>query len=636
MIVLSDLFLKYGDRILFDGITFTIKDRDRIGLVGRNGAGKTTLLKILGGTLKPDQGSLSFPSETKIGYLQQEIDFSNNRSILEETMQCFEEINQLHEEVNLLNEKLATRSDYDSDEYMALISKLTTSNDRLNYLDEGNLEGKTVKVLNGLGFSNDKLQDSVLTLSGGWKMRIELAKLLLIQPHLLLLDEPTNHLDIESIIWLEQYLSGYPGIVVLISHDVQFLNNTVNRVIEIELGKILDIKGNYSHFKAEKEKQKEILEAAYVNQQKDIAQKERTITRFMAKATKTKMAQSMKKQLDKVDRIEIPVEDASFMRLQFAEVPRSSRVIMDAQKISKSYGNNEVFRDIDLRLERGDKVAFIGQNGQGKTTLAKIIHQSLKISSGSLNFGENIHYSYYAQNQTELLDIKSTVLQVAEDAVPPELRTKVRSILGAFLFSGEDVEKKVSVLSGGEKSRLSLACMIMHPSNLIILDEPTNHLDIVAKEILRDALMKYEGSLIVVSHDRDFLRGLTHKVYEFKDHNVNEFLGDIEYYMEKRKLQDIRDVEMSSVTAIKKKSVSNNEEDRIKIKELQKKIRYCERDIEKMEKEYEAIENFLSETTEFESEEYISKSKGYKQLAVKLEEKMTEWEFLTEQLEATS
>ncbi len=635
MIVLSDIQLKYGDRQLFNGITFTIKNRDRIGLVGRNGAGKTTLLKILAGFISPDVGNVDYPSSTTIGYLKQEIDFKKSRSIMDETLDCFQEINSVKAQVNFITQQLEEREDYESAEYLSLIDKLTSCNERLSYLDEGNIEGNTEKVLLGLGFKQDQLRDDIRTLSGGWKMRIELAKLLLTQPDLLLLDEPTNHLDIESIIWLEEYLLSYPGIIIIISHDVQFLNNTVNRVIEIELGKVLDIKGNYSKFKEEKEKQKAIIESAYVNQQKEIAQKERTITRFMAKATKTKMAQSMKKQLDKVERIEIQAEDTSAMKLRFAEVPRSSRVMVEALSIAKKYGDNTVFSNIDLKIERGDRIAFIGQNGQGKTTLARIVQRSLDITEGQLDFGQNIFYSYYAQNQTDLIDTKKTVLEIAEEASPPELRTKVRSILGAFLFSGEDAEKKVSVLSGGEKSRLAIACMIMHPCNLMILDEPTNHLDIVAKEILREALIKYSGTLIVVSHDRDFLKGLTDKVLEFKDSKIKTFLGDIEYYMSKRKLSDIRQVELSSTETagnLKKAKTDNRSE----IKELQKKIKYCERDIEKLEKSIQDKLSFLSSSDQYDSEEYIIANKKYRSLQENLEVKMNEWEEWSVQLESLS
>jgi ATP-binding cassette subfamily F protein 3 len=633
MIVIKDICLKFGDRTLFNDISLTIKEKDRVGLIGRNGAGKTTLLKILAGLESPDSGDINYPGSVDIGYLKQEIDFTIDRSILDETLECFSEINKIKNEIVEISAALSEREDYNSDEYMALIGDLSSHNERLSYLDGGNLEAKTVKVLIGLGFKESQLTDSVNTLSGGWKMRIELAKLLLIEPSLLLLDEPTNHLDIESIMWLEGYLVNYPGIIIIISHDVQFLDNTINRVIEIELGNVIDIKGNYSHFRSEKLKQKEILESAYVNQQKEIAQKERTITRFMAKATKTKMAQSMQKQLDKVERISIPNEDTSQMKLRFAEVPRSSRVMVEANNISKSYGKNEVLKDISFKIERGEKYAFVGQNGQGKTTLAKILNKTLPHTSGDLSVGENVYYSYYAQNQTELLDSKKTVLEVAEDAAPPELRTKVRSILGAFLFSGEDAEKKVSVLSGGEKSRLAIACMIMHPSNLIVLDEPTNHLDIIAKEILREALIDYKGSLIVVSHDRDFLKGLTHRVYEFKDQKIKEYIGDIEYFMEKRKLQSTRELAITEKEQ-NNKSVKKSIPDRDQIKAMQRKVQYCERDIEKLEASIKSLGHHLAGRTDYDSNEYIEKSREYADLNQQLDAKMDEWEVLHGELES--
>lgn len=633
MIQVHGISIKFGDRVLLGGISFVLKKGERIGLIGRNGAGKSTLLKVLAKKVIPDAGSIQAPNSTSIGYLEQEIDFQNERSILDETLTCFAELQTMERRIEEINVELETREDYESEEYLELIQDLSHLTERLGILDSGNIEGEAVKVLKGLGFDEKDLSNSVKTLSGGWKMRVELAKLLLQEPDLLLLDEPTNHLDIESIIWLEEYLSTYPGTVLLISHDTRFLDNTVTRVVEIELGRITDIKGSFSHFQLEKEKQKSILESSYANQQKVIAQKERTITRFMAKASKTSMAQSMKKQLDKIDRIEIPQEDVSEMRIRFSNVPRSSRVLLKGEKIYKSFGSKKVIQGIDFQIERGDRIAFIGQNGQGKSTLAKILVGNLDVTGGSLEEGENIYLSYYAQNETDSLEGNKTVLETAEQNAPPEMRTKVRNILGSFLFSGEDVEKKVSVLSGGEKSRLSLACKMMHPSNLVILDEPTNHLDIKAKEVLKNALMDYTGTLIVVSHDRYFLSKLTDKVLEFRNHQVKEYLGDIDYYLEKRKIDDIRLIEIQS------KKVPNEEKPKNVIandnkKEIEKKIRYTERDIEKIDKKIKSLSQEINEISDYTHENYINLSKELNLSQAQLKGLEKKWEELVEALDS--
>jgi ATP-binding cassette subfamily F protein 3 len=632
MIQVHGISIKFGDRVLLGGISFVLKKTERIGLIGRNGAGKSTLLKVLAKKLTPDAGSIQAPNNTSVGYLEQEIDFQENRSIIDETLTCFKELQSMEKRILEIGIELESREDYESEEYLELIQDLSHLTERLGILDSGNIEGEAVKVLKGLGFDEKELKNSVQTLSGGWKMRVELAKLLLQEPDLLLLDEPTNHLDIESIIWLEEYLSGYPGTVLLISHDTRFLENTVNRVIEIELGRITDIKGSFSHFQIEKEKQKGILESSYVNQQKLIAQKERTITRFMAKASKTSMAQSMQKQLNKIDRIEIPQEDMSEMRIRFSNIPRSSRVLLKGNDIHKSFGDKNVIKGVDFQVERGDRIAFVGQNGQGKSTLAKILVGNLEVSDGVLEEGENIYLSYYAQNETDSLDGKLTVLDTAEQNAPPEMRTKVRNILGSFLFSGDDAEKKVSVLSGGEKSRLSLACKMMHPSNLVILDEPTNHLDIKAKEVLKNALLDYTGTLIVVSHDRYFLSGLTDKVFEFRDHNIKEYLGDIDYYLEKRKVDDIRLIEIQNQKEPNKEkpksTISNSHK-----KEIEKKIKYTERDIEKIENSIKNLSLEINNITDYSDEHYIKLSKQLTSNQSLLLEKESQWEKLVESLE---
>ncbi len=634
MIYLKDIYIKYGDRVLLDHINLMLKKGERIGLIGRNGAGKSTLLRVIAGIHKPDNGEIAMPSGSTTGYLQQEIDFTINRSILEETMECFTELKKIENELHELNMELESRQDYESDDYMLLLEKLSVFTDRLSYLDSANQEGNTVKVLKGLGFEESQLHHPVSTLSGGWKMRIELAKLLLTAPDLLLLDEPTNHLDIESIMWVEQYLTNYPGTVIIISHDIQFLDNTVNRVIEIELGKPIDIKGNYSHFTIEKEKQREVLESAFANQQKVIEQKERTIKRFMAKATKTTMAQSMQKQLDKMERIAIPDTDNSEMKIKFSEVPRAARVIAKIENLYKSYGEKEVIRNCNLVLERGDKIAFVGQNGQGKSTLAKILTGRLPFDSGTLERGDNTFLTFYAQDETDQLDRSMTVLEVAEEAAPPDKKHRVRHILGAFMFSGEDAEKKVSVLSGGEKSRLSLACKIMHPANLIILDEPTNHLDIRAKNILKQALIHYDGALIVVSHDRHFLAGLTDKVYEFRDHQVREYLGDINYFLDKRKMDSMREVEMSTTSQSGDNKDSNpSNQNRDSKKQLHRKVQYLEKEIHNIEEELKKLRHSLAVTSDYASEDYIRTSKKFSQLEQELNSKMHIWENLVSEIE---
>ncbi|MDF1699092.1 MAG: ABC-F family ATP-binding cassette domain-containing protein [Saprospiraceae bacterium] len=624
-----------------NNISFMIGKKERIGLIGRNGAGKSTLLKIIGDIMRPDKGKVEMPANTTIGYLKQEFELDESQTVLEETMSCFEEANRLNDELDQLNEEISKREDYESKSYGDLITRIAEISAQMEHFDLTTLEANAVKVLKGLGFQEFELRNKVNTLSGGWKMRIELTKLLLREPDLLLLDEPTNHLDIESIIWLENYLINYSGIVILISHDTTFLNNVTNRILEIELGRLHEFKGTYKKYIVEKAQLREIQQNAYENQQKAIAQKERTITRFMAKATKTKMAQSMKKQLDKVERIEILDENTENMNIRFAEVPRSGRDILTAKKVSKSFGEKNVLNEIDIVIERGDRVAFVGQNGQGKTTLAKILIGNLEPTSGEVIQGHNLHVSYYAQNQSELLNAKKTVLEVMEDKAPESLRSKARTILGSFMFSGEDSDKKVSVLSGGERARLAMASLVMHPCNVLLLDEPTNHLDIQSKEILKNALKSYSGTLIVVSHDRDFLSGLTDKVIEFKDQKLNEYLGDIEYYLNKRKLDDMRAVELQKSTtqktktseqppesnAIAPKKLSREEE-----KQIKRKIQYLERDMEKLEGESKQIEEKMADPAFYKDPDFNKENDRYQQMQKELNKKMEEWEEWVEKL----
>ncbi len=635
MYYVRDISVKYGERVLLDDVSFMISPKERIGLIGRNGAGKSTLLKIIASQSKPDSGVLEFPSKTTVGYLRQEFELNESQTVMDETMSCHEEALELQKQLDLLNIELSTREDYESDSYSRMLEDLASLTGRLEHFDMSSLEVETMKILKGLGFTDKDFQRQVSEFSGGWKMRIELSKLLLRKPDLLMLDEPTNHLDIESIIWLENYLVDYPGTVIVISHDIQFLENVCNRIIEVEMGDIFDYKLKYSKFLEEKEKQKIIQQSAYENQQRDIAQKEKTISRFMAKATKTKMAQSMQKQLQKVERIDAPSEVTKAMNIRFAEVPRSGRDVIRTINVSKSFEEKQVFHDLNITIERGDRVAFVGQNGQGKTTMAKIIAGLLPATSGKVEEGSNMHLSYYAQNQSELSDLKSTVMQVMEDKAPEDMRSRVGNILGSFLFSGDDAEKKVSVLSGGERARLAMASLIMRPCNFLILDEPTNHLDIYSKEILKNALVDYTGTLLVISHDREFLSGLTSKVIEFKDGSTKEFLGDIEYFLSKKKMDNMRTVELqkSATTILLNeekvvKKLDSEDERRIK-----KQINTLEREISKLENEIALLEIKLSDPNFYTDPHFMETNKKYKVLQDNLENKMLEWENLAFELE---
>ena len=638
MYYVREISVKYGDRALLDNISFMISPKERIGLIGRNGAGKSTLLKIIASESKADEGFLEFPSKTTIGYLRQEFELNESLTVMDEAMSCHEEALNLQKELDQINIELTVRSDYESKSYSQMLEDLANLTGRLEHFNIATLEVETIKILKGLGFSDTDFNRQVSQFSGGWKMRIELAKLLLRSPDLLMLDEPTNHLDIESIIWLENYLIEYPGTVIVISHDIQFLENVCNRIVEVEMGGINDYKLSYRKFLEEKEKQRVVQIAAYENQQKDIAQKEKTINRFMASATKTKMAQSMQKLLEKVDRIEMPSEITKAMHIRFAEVPRSGRDVIRTVDISKSFGEKKVFSGINITIERGDRIAFVGQNGQGKTTMAKIMAGLLDFTSGRVEAGSNLHLSYYAQNQSELLDLKSTVMQVMEDKAPEEMRSRVRNILGSFLFSGDDVDKKVMVLSGGERARLAMASLIMKPCNFLILDEPTNHLDIYSKEILKNALKDYGGSLLVISHDREFLAGLTNKVIEFKDGYTKEYLGDIEYFLDKKKMDNMRSVELQ-----KSDNGTNGSKDAVMIKKIdsedlrriKKQISAVERDISKLENDIGLLELKLADPNFYENLHYVETNKKYQSLQENLEIKMLEWETLSFEVEGS-
>lgn len=635
MFYVRDIVVKFGDRTLLDGVSFMISPKERIGLIGRNGAGKSTLLKIMAGKQRPDEGKLEFPSKTTVGYLKQEFELDENKTVIEETLTCFSEALALQKRYEDIQTEMMAFEEYESKTYHDLVEEMSEVSNLLDHYNLASLQVNTIKILKGLGFQESEFERKVSELSGGWKMRIELAKLLLRSPDLLMLDEPTNHLDIESIIWLENYLQGYSGTVILISHDIQFLDNVCNRIIEIEVGNIIDMKLSYKKYLIEKERYRTVQQSAFENQQKEIAQKEKTISRFMAKATKTKMAQSMQKQLEKMDRIEVPAEINRSMRIRFSEVPRSGRDVIVANSVSKSFGQKHVLKDVHLTIERGDRVAFVGQNGQGKTTLAKILCDVLPADKGQVTKGSNVHLSYYAQNQSELLDVKRTILETMEDKTPEEARTKIRSVLGSFLFSGDEVEKKVSVLSGGERARLAMASLMMKPCNFLILDEPTNHLDIHSKEILKSALLEYEGTLLVISHDRDFLAGLTNKMYECKDGKVNEYLGDIEYFLQKKSFANMREIETSQPgqanvpSSPETKNIVEGEEYR----KAKKQIQQIERTIEKLENEIKVWEEKMAQPEFYSDPNHQNDMDKYHSLQENLAAKMEEWDQLVSILE---
>lgn len=632
MINLSNIYVQYGDRILLNKINLVIGEKDKIGLVGRNGAGKSTLLKIIAGELSPHEGNIARPSTSTLGYLHQDMEIPLGKTVLEETLTAFEEVRDLEMRLAKINEEMAHRTDYETDSYYKLLEDFSYVNDRFHYLGGDSMQADAERVLKGLGFKPTDMSRLTDEFSGGWKMRVELAKMLLKRPDYLLLDEPTNHLDIESIIWLENFLVGNSGALILISHDREFLNKVTTRTVEVELGTLQDYKASYSDYVVLREDRRDKLKSAFDNQQRVIADKEKTISRFMAKSSKTKMAQSMQKQLNKIERIELDETDVSVMNIRFPTAPRSGQVALDVVNLSKSYGTLNILDDIHFRMDRGERISFVGQNGQGKTTLAKIIVNELTYSSGEMVLGHNVKIGYYAQNQAENMSGSKTVLETMEDSSPPEMRTKIRSILGAFLFSGSDAEKKVSVLSGGERARLALACLLLNPFNLLVLDEPTNHLDMLSKDVLKKALLEYDGTLIVVSHDREFLQGLTEKTLEFRDRKLFEFLGDVNFFLEKRDLQNMREVEKINVPVVEKiqTPVVSNEEK----KRLQRNVQQSERKIQEFEKEIAKMENEMASPGYFDRPDISKLTDKYHAVKKQLENTLELWETAVAEIEA--
>lgn len=625
MITASNIYIQYGDRILLDRINLVIGERDKVGLVGRNGAGKSTLLKVIAGHVRPDEGTVARPSESTLGFLHQEMNLPKGKTVIQEALTAFEEAKRLEKRIALLHDEIEKRTDYESDDYHRLLVEFSEANDRFHLLGGQSMEAEAEKVLKGLGFKQKDMNRLTDEFSGGWQMRVELAKMLLQRPDFLLLDEPTNHLDIESIIWLERFLRDYSGAVVVISHDKQFLDNVTARTVEVELGKLYDYKAPYSQYVQLRKERREKQLAAYQNQQRVIADKERTINRFMAKASKTSMAQSMQKQLDKMERIEIDEEDVAAMNIRFPPAPRSGQVVLEGRHITKKYGELLVLDDVEIKLDRGDRVAFVGQNGQGKTTLARIIVNELTLTGGALTHGHNVQVGYYAQTQSDNLHSKLTVLETMEAASPPEMRTRLRGILGAFMFSGEDVDKKVSVLSGGERARLALACLLLRPFNLLVLDEPTNHLDMLSKDVLKKAIQDYDGALIVVSHDREFLSGLTNRTIEFRDRQLHNYIGDVNAFLEKRQLDNMREVELSSkpagAGATLPKELSFEER-----KRLMRAISNAEKKVERLEAELETLEKKMAGPDFYESGDAVKTTQAYQQKQKELETAMNEWE----------
>ena len=625
---------------LFEEISFRLNAGDRVGLIGKNGAGKSTLLKLLSKDMAPDTGVIASEKDLQLGFLRQDIDFVQGRTVLEEAQQAFEEIKSLELQLDEVNHQLATRTDYESDAYSAIIEDLSDLTHRYELIGGYNYQGETEKILQGLGFKRADFDKKTETFSGGWRMRIELAKLLLQTNDVLLLDEPTNHLDIESIIWLEQFLNQYSGAVVIVSHDKMFLDNVTNRSIEISLGRIYDYNKPYSQYLVLRSELKELQLNAQKNQEKQIQQTERLIEKFRAKASKATMAQSLIKKLDKIDRIEVDEDDNSVMKLRFPISVTPGKVVLEIDGVSKSYGDNHVLSGIDLLIERNSKTAFVGQNGQGKSTLAKIIVSELEASNGKVKLGHNVQIGYFAQNQAEYLDGTKTVLDTMIDAANETNRAKVRDILGSFLFRGDEVDKFVRVLSGGERNRLALAKLLLQPLNVLVMDEPTNHLDIKSKNVLKQALQSFEGTLLLVSHDRDFLQGLTNKVYEFKDQKINEYLGDIDFYLEQRKVQDFRAIEKKQQVKTEKKAQSNQKpaldyQQQKAQKSLQNKLSNLETKISDLEKSIATKDKSLEDDYEKTASDPTFFD-AYQKDKKDLQQAMKDWEKVSLDLEKSS
>lgn len=634
MLNIHNLSVSFGGTYLFEEVTFRLGAGDRVGLVGKNGAGKSTMLKILSRDMQPDTGSIATEKEVRIGFLRQDIDFVQGRTVLEEAYQAFEEIKQAEFKIEEINHQLATRTDYESTGYSDLIEQLSDLTHHYEILGGYNYIGNTERVLLGLGFKREDFDNQTDTFSGGWRMRIELAKLLLQSNDILLLDEPTNHLDIESIIWLESFLKTFPGVVLIISHDKMFLDNVTNRTIEISLGKIYDYNKPYSQYLVLRNEIREKQLATQKNQAKKIEETEKLIEKFRAKASKASMAQSLIKKLDKVERIEVDEDDNSVMSISFPVSVTPGRVVVEAEHVTKKYDQKTILKDISLLVERGSKIAFVGQNGQGKSTFVKAILDEFEYE-GTIKLGHNVQVGYFAQNQAEYLDGEKTLLDTMTDAATDTNRSKVRDMLGAFLFRGDDVEKKVKVLSGGERNRLALCKLLLQPFNVLIMDEPTNHLDIKSKNVLKAALQQFEGTLLLVSHDRDFLQGMANIVYEFKDQKIREYLGDINFFLEQRNLQNMREVEKKDVVVkeVPKENKALSYEDQKKNKSLQNKLSKVESQIQQLESDIQKDDKALAENYEKLMQD-ASFFAAYEKKKKDLDQLLEDWETVQMELEA--
>ncbi len=636
MVSVNNITLAFSGKTLLDNISFVINKKDRIGLTGKNGAGKSTLLKIIKGIQEVDKGNISFPSEMKMGYLPQQMTYPEGKTVSEETLTAFSEIFALEKQIENIGNQLAERDDYHSEDYLKLIEELNKKEEQFRLLGGNSVHGEVEKTLKGLGFTQEDFQRQVTEFSGGWRMRIELAKIILQKPELLLLDEPTNHLDIESIEWLEQLLISYPGAIVLISHDRTFLDNITKRTVEISLGKIYDYKVAYSKYEQLRKERIAQQTAAYENQQKKIRETEQFIERFRAKATKAVQVQSRIKQLEKTERIEIEQTDVSDLRVKFPPAPHSGEITLDIEYLTKKYDEKVILKDIILTIERGRKIAFVGKNGAGKTTLIKVITGKTDYE-GKVKLGHLVNIGYFAQNQEKELDENKTVFETLDDIAVGEVRTKIRTILGNFLFSDDDIEKKVAVLSGGERARLALAKLMLEPYNFLILDEPTNHLDIHSKDVLKEALKSYNGTLIVVSHDRHFLNNLVDEIYEFTDKKIKKHAGDINLFLEKKKKENLNFLKTNDDSSyINKTENSGNKELYIRRKELEKKIRKLERQHSLLEEEIEKSESYITSVEKEIAEGKIFSEKDFwkkfEETKRTVDEKMILWDELTEKI----
>ena len=640
MISLDNLTVSYGGWTLFDSISFMINEKDRIGLVGKNGAGKTTLLRIITGEQEPSEGAVTLNGECSIGYLPQQMRVADTTTLKAEPEKAFDEVLRLEAQIEKITTEIAERTDYESEEYSTLIHRLNEAQDRYHILGGDTREADIEKTLLGLGFKRTDFDRPTKEFSGGWRMRIELAKLLLQRPSIFLLDEPTNHLDIESIQWLEEYLKNYNGAVLLISHDRAFLDNVTTRTIELSLGHIYDYKVPYSKFVELRAERRVQQMAAYENQQKLIEKTEEFIEKFRYKPTKSNQVQSRIKQLERLERIEVDEEDLSRLNIKFPPAPRSGQIVAEIKEVGKSFGQKHIFSGATFTIERGQKIALVGRNGEGKTTMARMLIGELEQTEGSIKLGANVNIGYYAQNQDDLMDGDFTVFDTLDRVAVGDIRTRLRDILGAFLFRGEDIDKKVKVLSGGERSRLAMARLMLEPYNLLVLDEPTNHMDMRSKDILKNALQKYDGTVVVISHDRDFLDGLVDRIYEWRDGGVQEYLGGIYYFLEKRKLDSMQEIERKDTptestqpktNSSGKLSYEQKKEQEKAVRKLRKAIENVETELAKIEEQIAEYDSKFATATEYNEADYAA----YNELKASYDKQMHEWEKLNYELELT-